>query len=661
MRVQATPLLSLVAALVAVLPGGILGGSARSDGLTAAQLQALLASAPSGSAAAQEKARATAAESSISAAAVQSSGGDASRTIVLPSAPGASNGRTLAAHAGERPAVADYAAPGTQVGGATIIGILRNQAASDRVMWVAPTWQLAPGDLVTSPSLPSNTTITGIGPATVTTLSQTTGALTRTDAEEQALTTMSGLSNQLAFPSVFAVPPGSAVSGAAVTAGTTVVGETYPAGGGTMVFLSANVSGDVAAGSSIGFTYTSFPVYLSNGWNAAAAAGMTVGVASQDDAAAFQSAAFFLAPQNGGAGGRIFVPSGTYYLSKGVTTYNGVSFELGPAVSFTPGSQPIDVANEGFAASSDMSVFGGYRNPVATTENISQAVYQGLMPSLQGQALLVDQLNVDCTNDGSIAGCGMVAQEVKQTMASGINRGTMWGYHETDTVNAGQNVTWAGAEIELMNDSGIDNVWNSVEGSKTGLHLDNLGTTPNSVVLLPGGTSVAAGGGWHRALDCPTASVRDYCFDVQTGPLQPGTMQPVVLAGLDMTGRYTGTGLSITGNGSVQGSLQAGIVQSAGSVVSAPAATSYTVVAGDCGTTIEPAASAAVTITIPAGLPLGCKIDVDEVNAQPISFAAGSGMTMRSLNGASRTAGNFASARVLMDGPNVFLLSGQIQ
>ncbi len=36
-------------------------------------------------------------------------------------------------------------------------------------------------------------------------------------------------------------------------------------------------------------------------------------------------------------------------------------------------------------------------------------------------------------------------------------------------------------------------------------------------------------------------------------------------------------------------------------------------------------------------------------------------MTMRSLSGASRTAGNFASARVLIDGANVFLLSGQIQ
>ncbi len=660
MRVQAALLIGLLTGLIAGTPSG----SARADGLTAAQLQALLAAAPAGSAAAQEKARATAAEAAIAATAataVQSGGGNASLTVVLPAAPGASNGRTLAARAGERPAVADFAAPGSQVGGAAIIGILRSQATTDHMMWATLIAQLVPGALVTSPSLPAGTFITGIGPAAVTSLSETTSALTQTDAEEQALTTMSGLSNQLAFSGSFAVPKGTPVSGSGIAAGTTVVGATYPAGGGTLIYLSADVSSDVASGSTIGFSYTSFPVYLSNSWNAAVAAGTQVGLAAQDDATSFQNAAFFLAPQNGGAGGRIFVPSGTYFLSRGVTTYDGVSFELGPSVSFVPGSQTIDTADEGFAAHSDMSIFAGYRNPVATTQNISQAVYQGLMPSLQGQAVLVDQLNVNCTNDGSSAGCGMVAQEVKQTMAATVHRGTMWGYHETDSVVPGQNVTWAGAEIELMNDSGIDNVWNSVEGSKTGLHVDDLGNTPNSVVLLPGGTSVSAGGGWHRALDCPMTSVRDYCFDIQTGPLQPGTMQPVVLAALDMTGKYTGTGLSITGNASVQGSLQAGTVQAAGSVISAPTATAYTVVPGDCGTTIEPAASTAVTITIPTGLPLGCKLDVDEVNAQPISFSAGTGMTMRSLNGASKTAGNFASARVLMDGPNVFLLSGQIQ
>ena len=656
MRVQAALSSALLLGSIACIPCGW----ARSDGLTAAQLQALLAAAPAGTAAAQEKARATVAEAAIAAAAVQSSGGDASKTIVLPGAPGASNGRTLAARAGERPAVADFAAQGSQVGGAAIVSILHSAATTDRMMWVAPIAQLTPGALVTSSSLPGGTTITGIGPAVPTSLSQTTSALTQTDAEEQAMASMSGLSNQLAFSASFAVPNGAAVTGSGIAGGSTVIGSSYPAGGGTLIYLSANVSSDVASGSAIGFSYTWFPVYLSGNWNAGVAAGTQVGIAPQDDAPSFQNAAFFLAPQNGGAGGRIFVPSGTYFLSRGITTYDGVSFELAPSVSFVPGSQSIDTANGGFSASADLSLFGGYRDPVATTVNISQAVYQGFMPSRQGQALLVNQVNVNCTNDGSISGCGIVAAEVKQGMAAFLTRGTLWGYHETDTVEPGQNLTWAGAEIELLNDSGIDHVWNSVEGNKTGLHIDNLGNTPNSVVLLPGG-NIPQGGGWHRVVDCPVVSVRDYCFDIQNGPLQPGTLQPVIVASLDMTGKYTGTGLAITGDGAVQGTLHGGVLRSDGSVISTPTAASYTLGIGDCGTTIEPAAAAAVTIAVPSGLPLGCAVDVDEVNAQTISFSAGAGMTMRSLNGASRIAGNYGSARILLDGPGAFLLSGQIQ
>ncbi len=663
MRIQAAMLKALFSCLLISLIACIPSGGARSDGLSATQLQALLAAAPGGTAATQEKARATAAEAAIAAtaaAAVRSGGGDASQTIMLPTAPGASNRRTLAARGGERPAVADFAAQGSQVGGAAIIGILQSQATTDHVMWVAPIAQLNPGVLVTSPSLPAGTSITGIGPAAATSLSEATSALTQTDAEEQALATMSGLSNQLAFSASFAVPVGAAVSGNGIAAGTTVIGSAYPAAGGTLVYLSANVSGDVASGAVIGFKYTSFPVYLSNSWSAAVAAGTQVGIAAQDDAPAFQNAAFFLAPQNGGAGGRIFIPSGTYFLSRVITTYDGVSFELGPAVGFVPASQTIDTANGGFSANSDLSLFGGYRDPVATTVNISQAVYQGFMPSRQGQALLVNQVNVNCTNDGSISGCGIVAAEVKQGMAAFLKRGTLWGYHETDTVVPGQNLTWAGAEIELLNDSGIDNVWNSVEGNKTGLHIDNLGNTPNTVVLLPGG-NIPQGGGWHRVMDCPVVSVRDYCFDIQNGPLQPGTLQPVIVAALDMTGKYTGTGLAITGDGSVQGTLHGGVLRSDGSVISAPAAASYTLSVGDCGTTLEPAAATAVTIAVPSGLPLGCAVDVDEVNAQTISFSAGAGMTMRSLNGASRIAGNYGSARILLDGANAFLLSGQIQ
>ena len=629
----------------------MLAAQARADGPTPMQLQGLLAAGPK-----PDATQTAAAAYSLARGAVQSAGGDAGQALVLSSAAGTLNHRALADRAGERPAIADYAAQGSPVGGAAIATILQPQAGGDVRLTLAPMTQLRAGAFVTSPLLPSGTTITAVGPAMSVTVSQTTDVATLIDAEQQSAARMSGMSNQLHFAAVFAVPQGAAVTGSTVPAGAVVAGLAYPQAGGTMVYLTANVSADVPAGAAIGFSSVSETVTLSAAWLAAAPAGTTVGLASQDDWSTFQNAAFWSARANGGKGGRIFVPSGSYFLSAPVTTYDGVSFELAPQVSFVPGSSVIDTADAGFASTAELSVFGGYRNPTATTVNISQAVYQDIMPSLQGQALLVNQLNVNCTNDGSIAGCGIVAQEVKQAVAANVRRGTLWGYHETDSISAGQSISWAGAEIELQNNSAADVVWNSLEGSKTGLHIDNIGNTMNSVVLLPGGTIGSGGGGWHRGLDCPAMAISDYCFDIQTGPLQAGTYAPVILAGLDMTGKYTGTALSITGNAVIGGSLRA-----SASVVSSPAAASYLVQTSDCGTTIEPAATSATVVTVPSGLPLGCRIDVNQVGPAQISFQAGSSMTMHAYNGATKLAGTYASARILVDSANAFLLSGQIQ
>ncbi len=643
-------------ASVTMLAAAMTAGAARADGPTAQQLQVLLATGPTA-----DNGQKAASAYSLAQGAIQSAGGDAGQALVLPSTPGASNHRRLADRSGERPAVADFAAQGGAVGGAAITTILQPQARGDTSMTVAPIAQAAMGMLVTSPLLPAGTRIASLGQAASGTISQATDTATLTDPEQQAAATMSGLSNQLHFPAVFAVPAGASVSGSNIPAGSTVVGVAYPASGGTAVYLSGNVAADVASGTTVSFSYVLETVTLSAAWLSAAPAGTAIGLATQDDAAAFQGAAFWSARANGGRGARVFVPSGTYFLSSTVSTYDGVSFEFGPQVSFTPGSALIDTADAGFASTAEFSIFGGYRNPTATTVNISQAVYQDLMPSLQGQALLVNQLNVSCTNDGSAAGCGIVAEEIKQAMAANIRRGTLWGYHETDSVSAGQGVSWSGAEIELQNNSGNDIVWNGVEGSKTGLHIDNIGNTMNSVVLLPGGAIGGGGSGWHRALDCPAISVSDYCFDIQTGPLQAGTSAPVILAALDMTGKYSGTALSITGGATIGGTIQAGAIQASGSIVSAPTASTYTVQASDCGTTLEPAASVAVVVTVPSGLPSGCRVDVDEVAGQPISFQAGSAMTMRAYNNATKLAGNYASARILVDSAGAFLLSGQIQ
>ena len=102
-------------------------------------------------------------------------------------------------------------------------------------------------------------------------------------------------------------------------------------------------------------------------------------------------------------------------------------------------------------------------------------------------------------------------------------------------------------------------------------------------------------------------------------------------------------------------------------VTAAPVSTqsgSYTFAAGDCGSTVEYTGTASVTWTVPAGLPIGCKIDVVQKGTGTITFAGAAGITaaeyLASGSKAYATTGQAAEARVLIDSTSSFLLSGQV-
>ncbi len=566
--------------------------------------------------------------------------GDASTVVIRSTDPHATQLRTASSHASDQASVADYVPAQQQLGGATSLTVLMPQAVGDASVQLSPDPTLIVGHHVAASGLAPTTTIVFLDAITTRTLSETTSAPTLTDAEQQALPVLTGMSNALTFATSFAVPMGAAVGGAGLPAGTTVVGSIVNGAGGETVYVSADVTVDVAASTPVTFSYASQTVVLSNSWTTPPAVGAGLGIYVQDDYPAFQNAIYWMAPEHGGPGGRIIVPSGRYFLSTTVTTYDGVDFVLGAGASFVSGSASIDAQDGAFPATSDISFLGGGRNQTPTELNVSQVIEQRLMPDLQGQAVLVNQNNASCTNDGSGWGCGMVGIEVKQSHDANIDSGVLWEYHGTDTVTANQDVTWAGAELELLNNSGLDVKWNGGKGNKTGLHIDDLGNTDNTVALLPGNGGT---GKWHRALDCTTAAVRDYCWDVQTAPIAAdGT--PTLLATLD-----------------VSGNASFATVKAAGSIIATPAAASYVLQQSDCGSTLEPQPSTPMTIRIPTGLAPGCQVTVDEVNAVQISFAAGSGETMRSLNGASRISANYGSATILIDGSSTFFLSGNIQ
>ncbi len=101
-----------------------------------------------------------------------------------------------------------------------------------------------------------------------------------------------------------------------------------------------------------------------------------------------------------------------------------------------------------------------------------------------------------------------------------------------------------------------------------------------------------------------------------------------------------------------------------GAVPVAPQQGGYAIGRGDCGTVIRDIGAAPHTYEVPAGLPTGCTILVVQAGAGSVAFAGAAGETIEQMGSgtlAHRTAARFAEAKVLIDGPSTFLLSGQVQ
>jgi hypothetical protein len=102
-------------------------------------------------------------------------------------------------------------------------------------------------------------------------------------------------------------------------------------------------------------------------------------------------------------------------------------------------------------------------------------------------------------------------------------------------------------------------------------------------------------------------------------------------------------------------------------VNSAPVTTqsgAYTFAASDCGSTVEYTGTANTTWTVPAGLAIGCRIDVVQKSSGTITFAGANNIApaeyLASGTKNYATNGTAAQARVLIDTASSFLLSGQV-
>lgn len=530
--------------------------------------------------------------------------------------------RTLGARATDFQSVRDFGA----AGGGLATYILLGQKTGDATAVLPGSVTIVIGQLLTASTLPVGTTI--LSAASPINMSPTypTSAAT-------AVRSSSSMGTALVFSDIFAVPPGASIAGPGIDTTTTVV-RSVTSTSGTIVYMSRPVQTAVGGGAMVTFGFTTVNVVLSSAWLQAVQPATAVGLPREDDAVPLQNATFFANVNHGGSG-LLYVPSGNYYASQTSGGSDGVSVETAANVVLLPGSQPFGNLR-GFSASTAGKTFASTaQNNLSSGVNIGQTIFQQTTPTDQVQALLLNQHNINCIDDGGPLGCGMVGAEIQQDIEAPITAGIMWGYHVTDYIYPGQNsVSWVGAELELNDNSGNDKPHPGGTVVSYGTHLDLLGTTNGTAGIYFGASGT---GRWHYGMACPQNAISDDCWSVHSGPAS------TVIAGVDMNGN-----------------LMAQTIRAAGSIVSTHGV-SYVIVPGDCGTMIRDTGTSTHTYTVAAGMPPGCRVDVVQAAGGQVIFSGSAGVTVEAFGGATRTAGQYARATILVDGTASFLLSGQIQ
>lgn len=126
---------------------------------------------------------------------------------------------------------------------------------------------------------------------------------------------------------------------------------------------------------------------------------------------------------------------------------------------------------------------------------------------------------------------------------------------------------------------------------------------------------------------------------------------------IDNSGNITTKGRISTASLTTSGAIHA----MAGVVTAVPA--SYSISAENCGTTIRSTDTAPVRLAVPAGLPVGCHVNIIQASDAPITFQARG--TQGEHVGAPdprsfQTQGRFAEAELVIDSPRTFLLRGDV-
>jgi hypothetical protein len=113
-----------------------------------------------------------------------------------------------------------------------------------------------------------------------------------------------------------------------------------------------------------------------------------------------------------------------------------------------------------------------------------------------------------------------------------------------------------------------------------------------------------------------------------------------------------------TGTFSEKITANAGIALSSGSINN-QTGTTYTLVAADNGEFVVCDNAAAITVTVPAGLPLGFSCSIIQKGAGQVTLSA-SGTTLRLVASQNKTAAQYAVMTLLSHVANEFIVGGNV-
>lgn len=88
--------------------------------------------------------------------------------------------------------------------------------------------------------------------------------------------------------------------------------------------------------------------------------------------------------------------------------------------------------------------------------------------------------------------------------------------------------------------------------------------------------------------------------------------------------------------------------------------TSYTLTSADCGKTVKLTNAAAITLTVPAGLPDGCRLILVQGGAGAVTPTA-SGTTLIQRESLTKTDGQSAVAWLIWTAADTYILGGELQ